>query len=103
MSAGADPGFLKRGRVHLRSTSKKGGHRRGPTLGPMLKSLYRGPKMGEGPDPLPPPPIRPWSVYAGADPEGGFGGFEPPPWSSKSFTSTVKLPSPNVSHSGGAL
>ena len=41
--------------------------------------------------------------YAGADPEGGFGGFEPPPWSSKSFTSTVKLPSPNVSHSGGAL
>ena len=40
---------------------------------------------------------------AGADPEGGFGGFEPPPWSSKSFTSTVKLPSPNVSHSGGAL
>ena len=41
--------------------------------------------------------------YSGADPEGGFGGFEPPPWSSKSFTSTVKLPSPNVSHSGGAL
>ena len=40
---------------------------------------------------------------SGADPEGGFGGFEPPPWSSKSFTSTVKLPSPNVSHSGGAL
>ena len=43
------------------------------------------------------------TAMSGADPEGGFGGFEPPPWSSKSFTSTVKLPSPNVSHSGGAL
>ena len=32
--------------------SQKGG---GPTLGPMLKSLHRGPKGG-GPDPLDPPP-----------------------------------------------
>ena len=68
-NSGADPGFLKGGGVqariqdfsqappplghcprdvihvprgggHLRSTSKKGG---GPTLGPMLKSLHRGP------------------------------------------------------------
>ena len=35
-------------------TFTKGG---GPTLGPMLKSLHRGPKGG-GPDPLDPPP--PW-------------------------------------------
>ena len=42
------------GGVHLRSTSKKGGARGGPTLGPMLKSLHRGPKGG-GPDPPPPP------------------------------------------------
>ena len=37
-------------------TFTKGG---GPTLGPMLKSLHRGPKGG-GPDPLdPPPPLDP--------------------------------------------
>ena len=51
--------FVKgRGGVHLRSTSQK---RRGvgcpggrPTLGPMLKSLYRGQNRGAwaGPDPL---------------------------------------------------
>ena len=56
--SGAGPGFLKRGGVHLRSTSKKkggGGPRGGPTLGPMLKSLHRGPRGGGGgPDPLPP-------------------------------------------------
>ena len=41
-------------------TFTKGG---GPTLGPMLKSLHRGPKGG-GPDPLDPPPwIRHWLVY----------------------------------------
>ena len=43
--------------VHLRSTSKKkgggGGPRGGLTLGPMLKSLHRGPKGGAGP-PAPP-------------------------------------------------
>ena len=46
------------GGVHLRSTSKKGGgsKRGGPTLGPMLKRLHRGPKGGGGPGPLPPPP-----------------------------------------------
>ena len=50
------------GGVHLRSTSKKrgGGPRGGPALGPMLKSLHRGPKGG-GPDPLDPPP--PWIRY----------------------------------------
>ena len=32
--------------IHLRSTSKTGGG--GPTLGPMLKSLHRGPKGGRG-------------------------------------------------------
>ena len=54
--AGADPGFLKRGGgVHLRSTSKKGGPGGGPIVGPMLKSLHRGPKSGT----TPPPPIRP--------------------------------------------
>ena len=37
--------------------AKKGG----PTLGPMLKSLHRGPKGG-GPDPLPPPWIRHWGL-----------------------------------------
>ena len=56
--AGADPGFLKGGGVHLRFTSKKKeGPGGGPTLGPMLKSLQRGQKKWEGgPDPLPPPP-----------------------------------------------
>ena len=37
-------------------TFTKGG---GPTLGPMLKSLHRGPKGGGGPDPLDPPPLDP--------------------------------------------
>ena len=52
--AGADTGFftstpppldivrVTSSGVHLRSTSKKGG----PTLGPMLKNLHRGPKGG---------------------------------------------------------
>ena len=54
---GADPGFLKGGGVHLRSTSKKrggGGPRGGATLGPMLKSLHRGPKRGGSGPPAPP-------------------------------------------------
>ena len=38
--------------VHLRSTSRKGG---GPTLGPMLKSLHRGPKGGVRTPWTPPP------------------------------------------------
>ena len=42
--------------VHLRSTSKKRGG--GPTLGPMLKSLHRGPKGGGGGSGPPPPWIR---------------------------------------------
>ena len=48
VESGADPGFFKRwGGGHLRSTSKrKGGPRGGPTLGPMLKRLHRGPKWG---------------------------------------------------------
>ena len=42
---GAVPGLLKGGGVHLKSTSKKrgGGPGGGPILGPMLKSLHRGP------------------------------------------------------------
>ena len=56
-SPGADPGFLKGGGVHFRSTSKKkGGPRGGTTLGPMLKSLHHGPKGGAGP---PGPPLGP--------------------------------------------
>ena len=56
----ADPGFLKMGGgPSYRFTSKKGGPRGGPTLGPMLKGLdlQRRPKR----DPLdtPPPRIRP--------------------------------------------
>ena len=46
------------GGVRLRSTSKKRGSRRGPTLGPMLESLQHGPKKG-GADPLPPSPLDP--------------------------------------------
>ena len=34
------------GGVHLRSTSKKRGTRRGPFLGPMLRNLHNGPKGG---------------------------------------------------------
>ena len=38
-----------KGGAHLKSTSKiKGGPGGGPTLGPMLKRLHRGPKRGEG-------------------------------------------------------
>ena len=53
--------FERGGGVHLRSTSKKGegGPRGGPTLGPMLKSLHRGPKGGRTPCP-PPHWIRYW-------------------------------------------
>ena len=36
--------------------AKKGGPGGGPTLGPMLESLQRGPKKGGGPYPLPPDP-----------------------------------------------
>ena len=35
--------------------AKKGGPGGGKMLGPMLKSLHRGPKGGGGPDPLDPP------------------------------------------------
>ena len=45
-------------------------HKRGgPTLGPMLKSLHRGPKGG-GPDPLDPPPpwIRHWCTSSAMNP-----------------------------------
>ena len=51
---GADPGFLKRGGVHLRSTSKKkGGAKRGSNFGPNVKKPTS--KGGGGP-PGPPPP-----------------------------------------------
>ena len=46
--AGADPGFVKKGgasysEVYMQKRGVPGG---GPTLGPMLKSLQRGPKRG---------------------------------------------------------
>ena len=46
--SGADPGFLKRrgGGTWGLQAKEGGGSRRGPTLGPMLKSLQRGPKGG---------------------------------------------------------
>ena len=52
-------------RTGLRSTSKKkrgGGPGEGPTFGPILKSLYRDPKRGRTPPPVPPPPR---SAHAG--------------------------------------
>ena len=50
LSAGTDPGFLKGGGSILGLQAKEGGGPRGgPTLGPMLKSLHRGPKGGGGP------------------------------------------------------
>ena len=53
--SGADPGFLKGGGVQIRSTSKKGGARRGANFGPNVKKPTSWHKRG-GPDPLPPPP-----------------------------------------------
>ena len=53
-SEGADPGFLKGGSI-LGLQAKKGG----PTLGPVLKSLHRGPKGGGSG-----PPERPGSAHA---------------------------------------
>ena len=45
--AGADPGFLKVGGGGGGGQAKGGGVQGGgPTLGPMLKSLHRGPKGG---------------------------------------------------------
>ena len=55
---GADPGFLKRGGVLFRSTSK-GGPWGGPILDPMLKRLHSGPKRGVRSPWTPPTPIRP--------------------------------------------
>ena len=54
--AGADPGFLKRGGgASIGLQAKKGDSGGGPILGPMLKSLHRGPKGGSSPpDPDPP-------------------------------------------------
>ena len=49
-TSGADPGFFKKGGGILGLQAKKGG---GASLGPMLKSLHRGPKGGSGP-PAPP-------------------------------------------------
>ena len=55
---GTDPGFLKEGGGGLTYvyTQKWGRGPRGPVLGPMLKSLHRGP-IGRGPDPRTPPPV----------------------------------------------
>ena len=61
---GADPGFLKKGGVHLRSTSKKRGPGAGQILGTMLKSLHRGPKRGGG------PPAPPRSAHGLHEPRG---------------------------------
>ena len=54
-ATGADPGFLKSG-VHLQAKKKGGGAGEGPILGPMLKSLHRGPKRGVRTPWTPPPP-----------------------------------------------
>ena len=51
---GADPGFLKGGGVQIRSTSKKGGARRGSNFGPNVKKPTSWHKRG-GPDPPDPP------------------------------------------------
>ena len=68
--AGADPGFLKGGGIHPRSTSKKGGgSKRGSNFGPNVKKPTSWPKRG-GPDPLDPPP--PGSAT------GGIGSKVPP-------------------------
>ena len=48
---GADPGFLKGG-VQIRSTSKKGGARRGSNFGPNVKKPTSWHKRVGGPDPL---------------------------------------------------
>ena len=51
---GADPGFLKRGGGSILGLqAKKGVPGGGPTLGPMLNSLYRGPQKGGGRPPTP--------------------------------------------------
>ena len=55
----ADPGFFRRGSIlFLGLQEKKGGARRGSTLGPILKSLQRGPKRGSGPPPHPDLPMN---------------------------------------------
>ena len=56
MTSGADPGFFKGGGVYLRSTSKKGGSRRGSNFGSNVKKPISWPKNGGGEaGPLDPP------------------------------------------------
>ena len=59
--SGADPGFLKRGSV-IGLQAKKGGPGGGLILGPMLKSLQRGPNRG-GRTPWTPPPDPPMYLH----------------------------------------
>ena len=57
IDTGADPGFLKGGRVHIRSTSKKGGARWGSNFGPNVKKPTSWHKRGVQ-TPWTPPWIR---------------------------------------------
>ena len=50
--------IFERGGVHLRSTSKKGGSKRGSNFGPNVKKPTSWPKRG-GPDPRDTPPLDP--------------------------------------------
>ena len=78
--------------VHLRSTSKKGG---GPTLGPMLKSLHRGPKGAQtcrwriqgGSRGSGPPPGSATDMCDSSDVGFGLGGHAAPAWT---FETTLR-------------
>ena len=54
-TSGVDPGFLKRTSILGLQAKQGGGAGAGPTLGPMLKNLHRGPEIGGGPHGPPPP------------------------------------------------
>ena len=58
-SQGRIQDFWKGGGVQIRSTSKKGGGRRGSNFGPNVKKPTSWHKRGGGADPLDPPPLGP--------------------------------------------
>ena len=64
--AGADPGFLKGG-VQIRSTSKKGGARRGSNFGPNVKKPTSWHKRGVQTPWTPPPPRSAHAMDYGLD------------------------------------
>ena len=64
ISAGADPGFLKKGGgVHRRSTMKEGSVQEGSNFGPNVKKPTSWPKRGGGPGPPGPPPDPPMCMH----------------------------------------